>query len=86
MICANPRCEHIKYAIRDIIAPAEELEKQGKKILKLNIGDPDQFDFDTPDFIKDACLETQLRLERKDSRELTLILTRLLLQMVFLRG
>ncbi|MDP7282088.1 MAG: aminotransferase class I/II-fold pyridoxal phosphate-dependent enzyme [Candidatus Undinarchaeales archaeon] len=57
MICANPRCDHIKYAIRDIIAPAEELEKQGKKILKLNIGDPDQFDFDTPQFIKDALVE-----------------------------
>lgn len=35
-----PRAAQIEYAIRDVVVPATELEKQGHKILKLNIGDP----------------------------------------------
>jgi len=57
MIKSHHRAKHIKYAIRDIIVPAAELEKKGHDILKLNIGDPDQYDFDTPQFIKDALAE-----------------------------
>ncbi|HIG19619.1 MAG: alanine aminotransferase [Methanobacteriota archaeon] len=34
------RAAQIEYAIRDVVVPATELEKQGHKILKLNIGDP----------------------------------------------
>lgn len=34
------RASSIEYAIRDVVVPATELEKQGHKILKLNIGDP----------------------------------------------
>lgn len=50
----SKRASTIEYAIRDIVVPATELEKQGHKILKLNIGDPNKYDFDTPQFIKDA--------------------------------
>jgi len=56
-IGANPLALEIEYAIRDVVLPAMEMEKEGHRILKLNIGDPNKFDFDTPDFIKDAVRE-----------------------------
>lgn len=42
------RVSHIEYAIRDVVVPATELEKKGISIIKLNIGDPLAFDFETP--------------------------------------
>lgn len=45
--CAS-RLEHVRYAIRDLACVAEEVTKQGHKILPLNIGDPLNFDFATP--------------------------------------
>jgi aspartate/methionine/tyrosine aminotransferase len=53
-IPANPRALDIEYAIRDVVIPAAKLEARGERILKLNIGDPNKYDFDTPDFIKEA--------------------------------
>lgn len=53
-IPANPKAMEIEYAIRDVVIPAMKLEKEGHKIMKLNIGDPNKYDFDTPDLIKDA--------------------------------
>jgi tyrosine/nicotianamine family aminotransferase len=44
----------IEYAIRDVITYAKQLEKTGKRIYYLNIGDPVAFDFDTPQHIKQA--------------------------------
>ncbi|RLI13784.1 alanine aminotransferase, partial [Candidatus Bathyarchaeota archaeon] len=44
----------VEYAIRDVVLPARELERKGRKILYLNIGDPLKFDFDTPEHIKEA--------------------------------
>ncbi len=44
----------MEYAIRDIVAYAEQLVKDGKKIYYLNIGDPAAFDFHTPQHIKEA--------------------------------
>lgn len=49
--------EKIKYAIRDILISAKEVEKSGKKLYHFNIGDPNRFDFDTPQFLKDALIE-----------------------------
>ncbi|MCK5772723.1 MAG: aminotransferase class I/II-fold pyridoxal phosphate-dependent enzyme [Thermoplasmata archaeon] len=60
-IPGNPRSLEIEYAIRDIVLPALELEKQGHQILKLNIGDPNKYDFDTPQFIKDAVTDAMNR-------------------------
>ena len=57
MIKANPLSLEIEYAIRDVTLPANEMEKKGIKVLKLNIGDPNKYDFDTPDFIKRAVQE-----------------------------
>jgi len=42
------RLENVRYAIRDLVGYAEELARQGHKILPLNIGDPISFDFETP--------------------------------------
>ncbi|MFO8051527.1 MAG: aminotransferase class I/II-fold pyridoxal phosphate-dependent enzyme [Thermoplasmatota archaeon] len=54
---ANPLSLEIEYAIRDVILPALKLEKQGHRIMKLNIGDPNKYDLDTPRFIKDSVKE-----------------------------
>ncbi len=48
------RVENIEYAIREVIPYAKELERKGVKVFYLNIGDPVQFDFDTPIHIKEA--------------------------------
>ena len=56
-IPANPRSLGIEYAIRDVVLPAARMEREGHRILKLNIGDPNKYDFDTPSFIKEAVRE-----------------------------
>lgn len=48
------RVSTIEYAIRDVVVPATELEKKGIKVVKLNIGDPLKFDFETPQHMIDA--------------------------------
>jgi tyrosine/nicotianamine family aminotransferase len=60
MIRASKRSQGISYAIRDVVLPARELEKKGNKILHLNIGDPNKYDFDTPKHMKDALYEAAL--------------------------
>ena len=50
----SKRTKTIEYAIRDVIGFAKNLEKKGEKILYLNIGDPVKYDFDTPQFVKQA--------------------------------
>lgn len=47
----------IEYAIRDILHSAREVEKRGKELYYFNIGDPDKYDFDTPEFLKAALIE-----------------------------
>ncbi len=54
---AAKRLDGITYAIRDVVAASTELEKQGRTILKLNIGDPNAYDFDTPEYMKKALHE-----------------------------
>jgi len=54
MIQSSKRSQGISYAIREVVLPAQELEKKGHKILHLNIGDPNKYDFDTPQHMKDA--------------------------------
>jgi tyrosine/nicotianamine family aminotransferase len=57
MITASKRCKGISYAIREVVLPARDLEKKGKKVLYLNIGDPNKYDFDTPQHIKQALFD-----------------------------
>jgi tyrosine/nicotianamine family aminotransferase len=50
----SARAEGVEYAIRDVIAKAEEVKRSGKRIIHLNIGDPVKYGFDTPLHIKNA--------------------------------
>jgi alanine-synthesizing transaminase len=47
-IAAATRLDNVRYAIRDLASVADEVVKQGHKVLPLNIGDPLVFDFQTP--------------------------------------
>lgn len=47
-ITAAQRLEKVRYAIRDMAVLADQLTRDGHKILPLNIGDPLSFDFATP--------------------------------------
>jgi alanine-synthesizing transaminase len=60
MIQASKRSMGVSYAIRDIVLPARELEKKGFKVLHLNIGDPNKYDFDTPQHMKEAAYQASL--------------------------
>ena len=46
----------VEYAIRDIVSAAREIEKQGKTVDYLNIGDPVQFGFQPPENVKRALI------------------------------
>jgi alanine-synthesizing transaminase len=59
-VSASKRSQGVSYAIREVIKPAKELEKKGIKVLHLNIGDPNAYDFDTPKHIKDALYKAAL--------------------------
>jgi alanine-synthesizing transaminase len=53
-IAAAQRLENVRYPIRDLTSVADEVIKQGHKILPLNIGDPITFDFQTPAHLIEA--------------------------------
>jgi alanine-synthesizing transaminase len=48
------RLEKVRYAIRDLACVADEVIAQGHKVLPLNVGDPLNFDFQTPSHIIEA--------------------------------
>ena len=48
------RTDNITYAVRDVVVLAEKVAKQGKEMLYLNIGDPNKYDFRTPDHLIEA--------------------------------
>jgi alanine-synthesizing transaminase len=53
-VAAAQRLENVRYAIRDLACVADEVAKKGHKILPLNIGDPLNFDFQTPTHLIEA--------------------------------
>lgn len=53
-ISSASRLDNVRYAIRDLACVADEVAKQGHKILPLNIGDPITFDFQTPPHLIEA--------------------------------
>ena len=53
-IAAAKRLENVRYAIRDLACVADEVIQQGHKVLPLNVGDPLNFDFQTPPHIIEA--------------------------------
>ncbi len=50
----SQRVAGVEYAIRDIALEARKLQKQGKEITYLNIGDPLQYGFQPPENVKEA--------------------------------
>ena len=53
----SQRVAGVEYAIRDIALEARKLQKEGKKITYLNIGDPLQYGFQPPDRVKEALVK-----------------------------
>jgi alanine-synthesizing transaminase len=53
-IAAAKRLENVRYAIRDLACVADEVTAQGHTVLPLNVGDPLNFDFQTPPHIIEA--------------------------------
>ena len=53
-IAAASRLDNVRYAIRDLACIADEVIKQGHKVLPLNVGDPNIFDFQTPSHMIEA--------------------------------
>ena len=51
---AAQRLANVRYAIRDLASVADEVTKQGHKVLSLNVGDPNIFDFQTPPHLIEA--------------------------------
>ncbi len=57
MLCPTDRVRNIEYAIRDVLVHAKNLEKQGKSVIYLNIGDPVKYGFKTPSHIQQALVK-----------------------------
>ncbi len=53
-ITAAHRLDNVRYAIRDLAVLADGVIKQGHKVLALNVGDPNIFDFQPPAHIVEA--------------------------------
>jgi aspartate/methionine/tyrosine aminotransferase len=54
MITPSSRTESFHYAIRNIVRAAEALERAGRKVTYLNIGDPQVFGFRPPEYLVEA--------------------------------
>ena len=53
-IAVSSRLDNVRYAIRDLACVADEVTRLGHKVLPLNVGDPLNFDFQTPSHIIEA--------------------------------
>src|ERR1044072_3834710 len=54
MIHSSERATNFHYAIRNVVNAAEVLERQGRQIIHLNIGDPQAFGFKPPPEVVEA--------------------------------
>lgn len=54
MITPSERATNFHYAIRNVVQAAEAMERQGRKITYLNIGDPQAFGFKPPPDVIEA--------------------------------
>ena len=48
------RLDNLRYAIRDLVGLADQVKQQGHKVLYLNVGDPNIFDFAPPAHVVEA--------------------------------
>jgi alanine-synthesizing transaminase len=53
-VTAASRLDNVRYAIRDLAVVADQVAKQGHKVLCLNVGDPNIFGFKTPPHLIEA--------------------------------
>ncbi len=53
-LAASNRSMGMNYAIREVTVPAAIAEAKGVKLSKLNIGDPNKWDFETPEYFKET--------------------------------
>src|SRR5258707_15751095 len=53
-IAPAQRLDNLRYAIRDLVGLANEVKSRGNKVLYLNVGDPNIFDFATPEHVIEA--------------------------------
>jgi len=60
-IVPSKNASKVTYAIRDVVVEAKKLKAQGKKVLNLNIGDPNVYDFVTPSHIIEAVEEAMIK-------------------------
>ena len=60
-IRAAARVRDIRYAVRDVVQLAKEIEATGREMFYLNIGDPNIFDFETPAHIRAAAEDAMER-------------------------
>src|SRR5215467_7170952 len=54
MIHCSERAANFSYAIRNVVRAAEALERKGRRVIYLNIGDPQSFGFHPPENVIDA--------------------------------
>ncbi len=54
---ASRRSMNMNYAIRQVTIPADEMESKGAEVIRMNIGDPNKWDFETPEYFKAALRE-----------------------------
>src|ERR1051325_10144850 len=54
MIHSSERATNFVYAIRNVVNAAEVLERQGRHVIHLNIGDPQSFGFKPPPEVIEA--------------------------------
>ena len=59
-VIPSERSSRVHYAIRDIMLVADEAQRAGKQLLRLNIGDPPLYDFPTPRPIIEAAYQAML--------------------------
>src|SRR3712207_5060960 len=54
LIAPSSRTEQFHYAIRNIVGAAEARERRGRKVVYLNIGDPQAYGFRPPEHVVEA--------------------------------
>src|SRR5271166_1918365 len=59
-VIAAGRMANVRYAIRDLAVVADEVAREGHKILYLNIGDPCKYAFPTPPHMIEAVLKAMV--------------------------
>ena len=62
-IKASARSMSMNYAIRELAVYADKAAAAGQDVIRLNIGDPNKWDFETPEYFKAALRESVDRVD-----------------------